>query len=139
VGQAAHFPALCHQRSEVADRRRRYPDAREQACRMELGKRERGFGIGLDGNPCDQGHVRGMNQRHRVNQRLQLIMDLERVRRHLEHDGVRRGQLLLAPGRKVGVGDTLRAEDEPLLGVDTDGNQILLVNVEPNVAVRSAS
>ncbi len=102
---------------------------------MQLGQRERSFGIGLDGNPRDQGHMRGMDQGDRLDQGLQLIIDLEGVGGHLEHDSVGRGQMLLAPAGELGIRNALWAEDQRLLSVDPDGNEIVLVNVESNVAV----
>jgi hypothetical protein len=116
---------------------RRHPDRRKQTSGVQLGKCERSFGIGLDGNARDQGHMRRMDQCHRLDQGLEFVIDLEGIGGHLEHDRVGLGQMLPAPIGKLSVGNPMRTEDERLLCVDPNGNQVVLVNIKPNVALGS--
>jgi hypothetical protein len=72
----------------------------------------------------------GVNDRHRVDARQQLVVDLPGVGGHLNDHGVSGGERLLDPAFQIGELHTLRTGQRSEIGIHAHGDHVVLVDIE---------
>ena len=73
-----------------------------------------------------------MDGNDRADMRHERVIKQERVRGHLDHDGIAGLQMLGDPGFKLIIGNFVGTKHCLFLGIDTHGHKIRFVDVQPD-------
>lgn len=135
-GQLDHLGALGDEGAQFAHCLRRDPDAAEQAGGVQFGQTRGGDFVVHHRHTGDEFDVRRVYHRHRMDVGEQFIVELVAVTGHLQHHCILGRQRLADPGFQATQLDTLRAKHRLAVGCHPDGDQVVLVHIQSDKALR---